>query len=93
MQRGDGALEEVMTHLRLILLWGLGVGWSGEVSESYNQIFMYFHEGLGEALGRSKSASGVGDSVAWSSPWQWQEPFSLPLQSVMTHERPVVLGA
>ena len=52
MQR-DGALEEVTKLSRCTCLSGLGVGESDETSEGYSQIFMHFHEGLGEALGRS----------------------------------------
>ena len=58
MQR-DGALEEVMKLSRSTWLSELGVGESGETSESYSQIFTCFHEGLGEALGRSQSPSSA----------------------------------
>lgn len=58
MQR-DGALEEVMKLSRSTWLSELGVGESGKTSESYSQIFMCFHEGLGEALGGSQSPLGA----------------------------------
>ena len=57
MQR-DGALEEVMTLSRSTWLSELGESESGETAEGYRP-FMCFHEGLGEALGRSPSPSGA----------------------------------
>lgn len=60
MQR-DGAREEVMTLSRSTWLSELGVSESGETAEGYRQTYLCFHEGLGEALGRSPSPSGARD--------------------------------